>query len=548
MSLTIDTQPANQKAVINGSLNLSVQASGTAPLHYAWKHDGTTIGADSSTYQNLAFLTVDRGLYRVAVSNVDGTVVSNDATVTVQPIITAQPVSQAFMVKSAASLPVSVLGYSPTYQWLKNDATIYGATANPLNLAPYVDSSKGVYKVIVYDDGNDTTSTDATVTTGQASIPMGPPPIRTGLLDNGTLTQPWQKYFSNEYNFIRSIQNDSTSMGGLKGATGVQGPQGYPGIQGPSGAQGIPGVEGQTGVQGLQGLAGATGVPGPGAGVSGVANYVPKFFDTTSFVNSPISCVDGTCNVQTPTGDTVSWKVTSTDGTKWAQLQAYSGNYGDGWVMRQYGDSWSSSDTFGPNISVAKRRACLLYTDSPRVLLHSHDADWIFATRDLECARFSNVGFKFGVSMDGPRGRIDFHGDTSSDCQLGIYNQVGNVSGNADFTRTTSYAAYMCQDSGYLTADSTMTVSSETDFAVPTSGTIELWSAGANYARVYWTDSTMIMFESVGAVSITDESAKWCINKVGYGSGHSTQIKIINRTNAFANNTLTYKLTCCKSQ
>ena len=170
----INTQPQDQKVTIGGTLTLSVDATGLHTLHYQWLYqDTTSIGTDSSVYTKAGFSTDDRGFYGVSVRNTDGTTLSADATASVQPSITVQPVTQAFTIGNTALLPIGVLGYGPTYQWFKTGSPISGATGNPLDLTPFADTSRGVYKVVVYDDGNDTTSNDATLTT-QTTIATQP--------------------------------------------------------------------------------------------------------------------------------------------------------------------------------------------------------------------------------------------------------------------------------------------------------------------------------------------------------------------------------------
>src|SRR5713101_7641188 len=79
----------------------SVAASGTAPLSYQWRKNGTAIsGATSASYTTPATTTADNAAqFTVVVSNTAGSVTSNDATLNVNaavvpPSITTQPASQ----------------------------------------------------------------------------------------------------------------------------------------------------------------------------------------------------------------------------------------------------------------------------------------------------------------------------------------------------------------------------------------------------------------------------------------------------------------------
>src|SRR6267378_1131942 len=98
---TISRQPANQTVTTGQPAIFSVVASGTAPLTYQWRKNGTGIsGATSSTYTTPATTSADNGATFVAViSNSVGSATSNPATLTVSsaavaPTISGQPANQ----------------------------------------------------------------------------------------------------------------------------------------------------------------------------------------------------------------------------------------------------------------------------------------------------------------------------------------------------------------------------------------------------------------------------------------------------------------------
>jgi hypothetical protein len=82
---TITTQPANTTVKAGRTAKFTVTATGTAPLHYQWRKNGTNItGATKSSYTTPPSTPADNGaLYSVVVSNTVGTVTSNNATLTV---------------------------------------------------------------------------------------------------------------------------------------------------------------------------------------------------------------------------------------------------------------------------------------------------------------------------------------------------------------------------------------------------------------------------------------------------------------------------------
>ncbi len=82
---SITTQPASQSALVAATASFSVVATGTAPLSYQWKKNGTAIpGATSASYTTPTIAAADGGaVFTVTVSNAVGNVTSNGATLTV---------------------------------------------------------------------------------------------------------------------------------------------------------------------------------------------------------------------------------------------------------------------------------------------------------------------------------------------------------------------------------------------------------------------------------------------------------------------------------
>ena len=81
----ITTQPLSLTLAAGQYATFSVAATGTAPLTYKWRQNGTTIsGATSSTYTTPAIVSSDSGSqFTVTINNSVGTAISNAATLTV---------------------------------------------------------------------------------------------------------------------------------------------------------------------------------------------------------------------------------------------------------------------------------------------------------------------------------------------------------------------------------------------------------------------------------------------------------------------------------
>src|SRR5579859_372184 len=91
---SVTTQPVNQSVTAGQAATFSVTASGTAPLSYQWKKNGTAIsGATSSSYSTPATSATDSGShFTVTVSNSAGTATSNAATLTVSVPVAQQTI------------------------------------------------------------------------------------------------------------------------------------------------------------------------------------------------------------------------------------------------------------------------------------------------------------------------------------------------------------------------------------------------------------------------------------------------------------------------
>ncbi len=173
----ITTQPASQTVTAGASATFRVVASGTAPLSYQWRRNGTNIaGATSATFVLSAVTTAEAGTYTVVVRNAAGSVTSAGATLTVTavavaPRITTQPVSHTVVAGANVTFSVVATGTTPLrYQWRKNGAAISGATGATLALTGVTTAAAGSYTVVVSNAVGAVTSTAATLTVGPVAV------------------------------------------------------------------------------------------------------------------------------------------------------------------------------------------------------------------------------------------------------------------------------------------------------------------------------------------------------------------------------------------
>lgn len=168
---SITTQPSAQSVTPGSSATFTVAATGSSPLTYQWRKDGTAIpGATATMFTAASVAAADVGSYSVIVSNSVSSLTSAAAALTltpaaVGPSITTHPSALTVAAGVSASLSVVASGTAPlSYQWRKNDVPIIGATAPIYNLSSTSTADTGTYTVVVSNFVGSVTSTTAVLT------------------------------------------------------------------------------------------------------------------------------------------------------------------------------------------------------------------------------------------------------------------------------------------------------------------------------------------------------------------------------------------------
>ena len=138
---SISTQPANQTVTAGQSATFSVVASGTAPLSYQWRKNGTAIsGATSAGYTTPTTTSTDNGAqFSVVVANSAGSVTSNSATVTVSAAtatLSASPTTLNFgntNTGSSSSLSVTLTNSGNSTVTISSVTSTTGFTASDVS-------------------------------------------------------------------------------------------------------------------------------------------------------------------------------------------------------------------------------------------------------------------------------------------------------------------------------------------------------------------------------------------------------------------------------
>jgi len=170
---SITAHPAGRAVCAGSSVTLSVTATGTAPLSYQWRKDGTDIpGATEAAYTIASAVVGNAGAYTVVVTNAAGRATSNPATLAVNtaPSITVHPPARQVCLGAAVTLSVTTTGTAPlTYQWSRNGADIPGAVSANLVINAVTADAAGSYTVLV-------TNACGRVTSDAAMLTVNTPP------------------------------------------------------------------------------------------------------------------------------------------------------------------------------------------------------------------------------------------------------------------------------------------------------------------------------------------------------------------------------------
>ncbi|MBK9991286.1 MAG: immunoglobulin domain-containing protein [Verrucomicrobia bacterium] len=172
---TITVHPVSVTVTAGQSASFSVTASGSATLTYQWLRNGGSItGATTATYVIPATTTANAARYSVVVSNSAGSLRSDGASLTVNPVvippaITNQPVSLTVIAGQPASFSVTASGSATlTYQWQKNGTAISGATSSTYAIPATTAANAGSYSVVVTNAASSIKSSDAVLTVNVA--------------------------------------------------------------------------------------------------------------------------------------------------------------------------------------------------------------------------------------------------------------------------------------------------------------------------------------------------------------------------------------------
>jgi outer membrane protein assembly factor BamB len=146
-------QPLTQTVFPGANVLFSVVAIGSAPLRYQWRLGATNIPLATNTTLALSNVQAfSAGQYRVIITNSFRSVTSVVASLTLAapPTLVSSPQNRLAILGGVTALSVSAIGLSPlSYQWLRNESLVFGATNSSLVMSNLQYADAGSYRVIV---------------------------------------------------------------------------------------------------------------------------------------------------------------------------------------------------------------------------------------------------------------------------------------------------------------------------------------------------------------------------------------------------------------
>jgi hypothetical protein len=164
--VVVTASPGSVTTCLGTTATFSVAASGTPPLSYQWRRNGSPISGQTGSVLQLTAASGVAGGYDCIVTNTCGSATSAAATLTVEsgPAFTLSPISTSACLGQPASFTVFATGAQPiSYQWRRNGAPIAGATGATLTLGTTQLSDTASYDCVATNRCAVVTSSAATL-------------------------------------------------------------------------------------------------------------------------------------------------------------------------------------------------------------------------------------------------------------------------------------------------------------------------------------------------------------------------------------------------
>ena len=188
---SITTQPADMYTFLNQNASFTVAATGTPPLFYQWRFNGSAISTATNTSLTITNAqATNAGTYSVVVFNSAGAVGSSNALLTLRAtaLITQQPTNRTVIAGNPTTFSVTAAGQGTLrYQWRFYGTNLPNVTTASFTLTNVQPTHEGPYVVIVTDDLGSETSQTAYLTVYSKPVLLSQPQSLT-VLEGGTAT------------------------------------------------------------------------------------------------------------------------------------------------------------------------------------------------------------------------------------------------------------------------------------------------------------------------------------------------------------------------
>lgn len=164
----ITAHPTGLTVTTGSPATFKVTATGTAPITYQWRHDGTPIsGKTQATLDLTNVQAADTGLYDVVVTNATTTLTSNPARLSTRtvPDITGSLPHRLITAGTPLVLEATLASGAPdpSFVWKRGTTTVTGQTTKKLNITAAKLTDAGIYKATATNTAGSDTTTSATV-------------------------------------------------------------------------------------------------------------------------------------------------------------------------------------------------------------------------------------------------------------------------------------------------------------------------------------------------------------------------------------------------
>ncbi len=142
----IITQPSAQTLLEGGTISVAVGADGLRPLHYEWQFQSNTLGAaDSPSLTINNAQTNQSGFYRVVVTNAVGSATSQNALVTVRPLVRSAAMSNLWSLAPGSRPYLSQDNNQRSIAFNSSEGHLLIASRTPSNMIAVLDGATGTH-------------------------------------------------------------------------------------------------------------------------------------------------------------------------------------------------------------------------------------------------------------------------------------------------------------------------------------------------------------------------------------------------------------------